>query len=83
MVFATLAEANSVISGLEDAAKLVRRAKNAKDGEEKMKKVLDLLKGLQGNLLHSPHHTAAARKELAATGRGDDLAAILAGKAPM
>ena len=80
-MFSTLEQTNSVLEGLRNAAKLAAEAKKTKDGD-KMAKVLNLLKGLQGDMLTKPqstHHVA----QPASSRKDGDLAAILTGQAPM
>ena len=88
-MFATLAQTNSIEEGLQNALALVKMAKHSKDkasGETKMQQVLKLLSGLQQDSLSThAHRDQINRQPLAKKKTGDvgDLAAIMAGKAPV
>ncbi len=56
MVFGTLAQSETVLNGLREAAMQVKAAVKTKDGT-KMAKVLDILKDLQVSCCFSTHET--------------------------
>ena len=56
MVFGTLAQSETVLNGLREAATQVKAAVKTKDGT-KMAKVLDILKDLQVSCCFSTHET--------------------------
>jgi hypothetical protein len=80
-MFATLAASTNFVEGLRHVEALAVQAKKSKAGHsQKMKKILDLLKGLQTGMITSQSRAA---REQSRSDTADPLLNILAGKAPV